>query len=188
LTILNRHFNHHKKFKNSLTLQTKNANTFSIKYSLTFKSIIPLGTIKNIRLILQFKPQTNKSKKLLVKQSYMLFTWMFYIENNLSSCKTNTTPRFFIRPTTRSKFTQIKAPMAHKTFSQEQFVIKSYSLQISFTSRYNLSKNSINSLNKSVLVATSLRKFVPFLETNLFFLKKITFHVHSSDRAYLKLF
>jgi hypothetical protein len=188
LTILNRHFNYHKKYKNSLLLPTKNTNTFRIKYSLTFKSIIPLGTIKNIRLILQFKPQTNKSKKLLVKQSYMLFTWMFYIENNLSSCKTNTTPRFFIRPTTRSKFTQIKAPMAHKTFSQEQFMIKSYSLQISFTSRYNLSKNSINSLNKSVLIATSLRKFVPFLETNLFFLKKITFHVHSSDKAYLRLF
>ena len=113
---------------------------------------------------------------------------MFYIENNLSSCKTNTTPRFFIRPTTRSTLTQIKAPMAHKTFSQEQFVIKSYSLQISFTSKYNLSSNSIDSLNKSMLVATSLRKFVPFLETNLFFLKKMTFNIYSSDQKYLLLF
>ena len=188
LNMLNRHFNLQKKFKNSLVPLSRNRNVFQIKYSLTFKSIIPLGTIKNIRLILQFKPQTNKSKKLLVKQSYMLFTWMFYIENNLSSCKTNTTPRFFIRPTTRSTFTQIKAPMAHKTFSQEQFVIKSYSLQISFTSKYNLSSNSIDSLNKSMLVATSLRKFVPFLETNLFFLKKMTFNIYSSDQKYLLLF
>jgi hypothetical protein len=74
LNMLNRHFNLQKKFKNSLVPLSRNRNVFQIKYSLTFKSIIPLGTIKNIRLILQFKPQTNKSKKLLVKQSYMLFT------------------------------------------------------------------------------------------------------------------
>jgi hypothetical protein len=187
LIILHKHFNSYKKFKNYST-PNKNNNILKIKYSLTFKSIIPLGTIKNIRLLLQFKPQTNKSKKLLVKQSYMLFTWLFYIENNLSSCKTNTTPRFFIRPTTRSTFTQIKAPMAHKTFSQEQFIIKSYSLQISFTSRYDMSEHSINSLNKSIFIATALRKFVPFLETNLFFLKKMTFNIYSSDGKYLLLF
>jgi hypothetical protein len=85
-------------------------------------------------------------------------------------------------------FTQIKAPMAHKTFSQEQFVIKSYSLQIAFTSQYSLSKKSIDSLNKSILAATALRKLVPFLETNLFFLKKITFNIYSNDGQYLRLF
>jgi len=188
LIMLHKHFHDHKKLKNSSVYVNKTSKILKIKYSLTFKSIIPLGTIKNIRLILQFKPQTNKSKKLLIKQSYMLFTWMFYIENNLSSCKTNTTPRFFIRPTTQSTFTQIKAPMAHKTFSQEQFTIKSYSLQIAFTSHYDLSENSINTLNKSILAATALRKFVPFLETNLFFLKKMTFNIHSSDKKYLLIF
>ena len=113
---------------------------------------------------------------------------MFYIENNLTACKTTATPRFFIRPTIQSRFTQIKAPMAHKTFSQEQFSIKTYSLQISFTSKYWLEQHSVNSLSKSMFVATSLRKFIPFLETNLFFLKKITFNIYSNDPKYLCIF
>ena len=45
-----------------------------IKYSFTFSSIISPSSINNIRLILNYKINKSKNKKLLVKQSYLLFT------------------------------------------------------------------------------------------------------------------
>ena len=73
---------------------------------------------------------TKKYKKLFVKQSYLLMTWVWYIQQkHTSSIK----PSFVFKPTKLNKLTLIKSPMAHKTFSQEQFQFKFYSLLISFS-------------------------------------------------------
>mgnify|MGYP000037952484 FL=1 len=77
--------------------------------------------------------------------------------------------------------------MAHKTFSQEQFTIRFYSLQVSFVTSYDPMAAALNSLNKSLLLATFLRVNMPILETNLFFLKKLTFNIRSSDPLFFKL-
>ena len=45
-------------------------------------------------------------------------------------------PSFFIHPQRRTRQTFIKAPMAHKTFSQEQFQSKFYTLSISFENTF----------------------------------------------------
>lgn len=163
-----------------------------IKYSFNFMSLISPSSVKNIRLIFQSSTST-KQKKLLVKQSYMLLTWMFYLSN--TSLKSSiggqqTTkikaPSFFIQPVRKSIFTLLKTPMAHKTFSQEQYLIKFYKLTVSFSSSFN-EFLVVNSINQSLLLSLFLRNSIPFFETNLLFLKRIRFSIKSSDTQFLRL-
>jgi hypothetical protein len=157
-----------------------------LKYKLKFTSIIAPGAVSNLRLI-QFNANTNSHNKLVVKQSYLLLTWLAYLKDkNIKSSKVNA-PSFFVQPVRQYKFTQLKAPMAHKTFSQEQFLLKHYDLVISFrtvlSTQYNL-----DSINNSIFVALSLRNSIPFFNTNLLFLKRINFSFRSSDCKFMKLF
>jgi len=56
--------------------------------------------------------------KILVKQSYVLLVWFFYLT---SVCRGQAyIPGFFVYSNRVTGFTILKAPMAHKTFSQEQ--------------------------------------------------------------------
>ena len=58
-------------------------------------------------------------------------------------------PSFFIYPTRNYMTTILKAPMAHKTFSQEQFGVRYYSLSIAFSIKLESSgKNITNYLNE----------------------------------------
>ena len=80
------------------------------------------------------------------------------------------TPSFFIHKRRQTKSTKLKTPMAHKTYSQEQFTFRSYDLSISFKSRY-LNQNKFLNVNSSIFVALNLRQNSPFFNTNLLFLK-----------------
>ena len=64
-------------------------------------------------------------------------------------------PSFFIHKTSRLKTTKLKAPMAHKTFSQEQFLLKFYSLSISFHTNQNATSLP-HSVNASIFIALKL--------------------------------
>lgn len=82
--------------------------------------------------------------------------------------------------------TLLKAPMAHKTFSQEQYVFKFYQLNVSYKNEFNY-YGVINSINKSVFLSLNLRlAAIPF-ETNLLFLKKFRFSFVASDKIYMNL-
>jgi hypothetical protein len=165
-----------------------------IKYSLTFVSLIAPGTISTIRLMLKSKTMPNDKRKLLVKQSYMLLTWLYYLKNNSTKPETKPIPAFFIHPVKQTKSTLIKAPMAHKTFSQEQYLFKCYKLTISFSNRCNLTLSKqnngtvINSSNDALLFAFFLRKSLLNFETNFFFLQKIRFNFYYKDSNIFLLF
>lgn len=100
----------------------------------------------------------NYKRKILVKQSYILLVWMHYlassssnnslVEGSETKVGTSTTnikvnpieeednvriPSFFIYPRRNYRTTIQKAPMAHKTFSQEQYLIRFYKLSITFS-------------------------------------------------------
>jgi hypothetical protein len=82
------------------------------------------------------RPGKDKSK-ILIKQSYVLLVWFFYL-TSLSASSPNkkdktAIPGFFVYPKKVTKFTILKAPMAHKTFSQEQISFSSYSFSLTFT-------------------------------------------------------
>ena len=110
-----------------------------------------------------------------------------YIQGTYSELNDNQkTPSFFIHKRHQSKTTKLKTPMAHKTYSQEQFTLRSYDLSISFKSKY-MTPRGVSSLNSSIFVALNLRQNSPFFNTNLLFLKYIKFAYPVQDQMYMTL-
>jgi len=173
--------------KRLTTRLQRERNSNRVQYTLRFASIITPATLKNIRLLQSTSYDTkNSHNKVLVKQSYLLLTWLMYVKGSYSSTEIVHVPSFFVQPISQSKLTNLKTPMAHKTFSQEQFLFKKYILTISFT-HLNSSVNSIQSINTSLFMALLLRAETPFFNTNLLFLKRFTVRLNSSDRKFFTL-
>ena len=165
---------------------TKKIKKNSLKYNLRFVSIISPGSITNLRLMqLGSKAHDTHHNKLVVKQSYLLLTWLVYIQN--SGKKSLTSPSFFIQPRNQTKFTHLKAPMAHKTFSQEQFIFKHYTIVVSFKVMVS-EQHVLESINDALFVILSIRDSIPFFNTNLLFLKRINFSFSSSDNSFFKFY
>lgn len=165
----------------------------SLFYSFKFASIISPGSIKNMTLVNRSSSR-GSSNSLYVKQSYVMLTWMAYIREVQVKQKRKTDesdseelqPSFFVFPCNRSKLTFLKAPMAHKTFSQEQFLTKTYTLSISFNSDFR-HNSTVVGVNNSMFLALSLRQDnLPF-ESNLMFLKKMKMSLSCSDPLYMTI-
>jgi len=126
--------------------------------------------------------RSNSRNNLLIKQSYLMLTWFSYLknQNNSSSDKVS----FFVKPTKKTKYTLTKSPMAHKTFSQEQYVLKFFNLNVSFKVQ---SQAGANSVNKSLYVAHLIRNSFIFFETNLFFLQRAVVTLPAKDSPFFKL-
>ena len=135
----------------------------------------------------------SSKNKVYVKQSYVLLTWMSYIRESEvravsreSSDSEDSQPSFFIFPIKRSRLTYLKAPMAHKTFSQEQFVSQFYTMSISFNNK--LKENStIPGVSNSTFLALKTRRELSPFETNLIFLKKSRVSMSVSDKNYMSI-
>jgi hypothetical protein len=159
----------------------------SIRYTLRFASIITPATLANIRLLqTSSHDKVGSHNKVLVKQSYLLLTWLIYVQGAYSPAETSHVPSFFVQPVSQSKLTNLKTPMAHKTFSQEQFLFKKYILTVSF-SHLNSPAHKINTINTSMFAALIMRAETPFFNTNLLFLKKFTLQLKSSDAKFFTL-
>jgi hypothetical protein len=163
-----------------------------VRHSFKFASILPPSSAYGTSLIATNAAASKNN--LLVKQSYLLFTWISYIQDPASRTSVQTTddtdasqlPSFFIHKKSTSKHTYIKAPMAHKTFSQEQFVYQTYSISISFKSKLETSQK-LDSINKCLYAALSIRHSFAPIETNLFFMKKVTMSFLTSDLNFMRL-
>ena len=168
----------------------------SIKYSYTFTSLISPFSNKNSTLL---NGRSSASKKISVKQSYILVTWISYFLNNQrldisGACSTDALPSalpskpykilsLFVKPTRVYKSTILKAPMAHKTFSQEQLMFRVYKLSISFSfpnSFYAVTPN----INQTLFIFLGLRSSPWYFGTNLFFLQKIRLCLLSKDNGF----
>ena len=100
--------------------------------------------------------------------------------------KDDAIPGFFIYPTRNYRTTTIKAPMAHKTFSQEQFMLRYYFLSITFNLRFESS--SCNSVNRALYYALFIIRSAPIVSTNLLLLKRYTVSFYYSDNIYFSYF
>ena len=187
-----------KLARHSLYLnQRKSSLMKSLRYTYKFASIISPGSLKDMTLVSRPKSGSGSKNSIYVKQSYVLLTWMTYIRetqsNGRSKKKTSdseednvSTPSFFVHPTKITRLTYLKAPMAHKTFSQEQFVTKSYNLTISFNNEFR-EQSKISSVNNSLYAALYLRNTYLPTETNLLFLKKLRMSITCKDGQYMTL-
>jgi hypothetical protein len=128
--------------------------------------------------LLTNKVGSSKSGSLRVKQSYMLLTWITYVSLNKGV-------KSIILPTKKYKSTLTKSPMAHKTFSQEQFQLKFFNYVI-FYNYYNWYSiiGLKNSLNYIYSIDKTFKK--DFISTNLFFLKKSTVSYNFTENKYFR--
>ena len=142
---------------------------------------------------------SSNNTRIYVKQSYIMLAWMAYIrevqtvrdytktKDKDDSLNSESYPSFFIYPCRLTKRTFLKAPMAHKTFSQEQFKMKFYTLGISFDNSIR-STSAVPGINESVYLSLTIRSNQTPFESNLFFLKKFRTSITCTDASYMKLF
>ena len=160
-------------------------------YSIKFNTIIPPANICDTRLLVR-NLGTNHGTvggggRLLIKQSYMLMTWAAYIvNNNTTLSKTALRPRCAHLPAKHTRFTATKAPMAHKTFSQEQYQYKHHSLIVSFDSKLTSSRKLIPSINESIYLKLLLRQSISKvnLGTNLFLMSRLSINQDIIDKEF----
>lgn len=168
-----------------------------LKYTLSFKSLFPFSlppTIFSVHGVgSKFIDNSGLTKRktgfsrVLVKNSYILFTWFFYLNtvvNRLGKFNRELVPSFFIKPKNTSKLTILKAPMAHKTFSQEQYRFRFYGFFFIFSFK---NYNAPPSANSALFAANYLRNSFFFFETNFFILNRIKFFFQSTGIQFLKI-
>lgn len=166
-----------------------NHSGIPLHYKLSFRSIIPPKSNLNIQTLtmnLQ-DPSLIDPKRLIVKNSYLILTWLFFLIKTNQNLKKDIkyhkyAPKFSVKPFKNSKFTIIKAPMAHKTFSQEQYLYSYYSLSTEFSF---FLKNSFLDLNKLLHFFLILKQSKFSIETNLFFVQKICVTTKLNDSIFL---
>jgi hypothetical protein len=159
----------------------------SFYYRFNFKTIIAPSSLASTRPHLKPSKGNLESSRLLVKQSYLVLTWFKFVymkRDNFMNCSRIT---FFIKPSRRKRFTLVKAPMAHKTFSQEQYIYKYYNIVISLNIRIVGLNYSILSVNHVLWILLLIRSSLFFFETNLFFLQKLSLRFPVRDTKYFKI-
>lgn len=161
----------------------------SIRYKFHFISLIAPFLLKDLRLItISSDPSTPKKARALVKQSYLLFTWFFY----LKEAKTSLTPkstniiRFAFLPVKRTVYTFTKAPMAHKTNSKEQMVFRFYRFTCSIKTFFRHNKGPL-SIEQGLFLTLLSKNTFPVFETNLLLLKSYTLSIQAFDKKYFNL-
>ena len=173
--------------KKSFLLKKKKlkfVNKILIKFN--FISLISPYLIKNLRFNFN---SFLKEKKILLKQSYILLTWFYYISflENKNKDKDKNKIKIFVFPLKNEKFTLTKAPMAHKNWSKEQYKFSFYKFIIKFNS-FLKEENKIKSLNEVILFILLTKKNFPFFETNIFFLKNISFFLNFKENTYFNYY
>ena len=88
-----------------------------------------------------------------------------------------------------SKLTLVKSPMAHKTFSQEQYKFEFFKLIVPLRSK-NPTTKQISSTTSSLHFALKLRSYYTnksIIGTNLLFLQKHIFRYIFTEKSFFKL-
>lgn len=188
--------------KNSYTLLKKREDSPSSRtlrgykyffYTLNFRSLIPVSTHLNLQsaTLGGLRTSYRSPNKLQLKQAYLLLTWILVFQKHTAvGTKTNKLqkPIFFVKPRLRSRFTITKAPMAHKTFSQEQYLFQFYNITTSFKLLIPMKLTwTYNSSNNALQLLLSLHNETFFFETNLFFIQRLSITLPLSAKKTLLL-
>lgn len=155
-----------------------------MKFSFSFISLTTPFILTNLRLSFNF---CKNEKKVLIKQSYILLTWFYYLNFIEKKINTKNQLKFFVMPTTFRKFTLTKAPMAHKNWSKEQYKFQFFKFKISFNV-FLKEDNNLTSLNQAVLFIFLTRKNFPQFETNLLFLKNVNIFFYLTDNNFFNYY
>jgi ribosomal protein S10 len=171
--------------KNFEIQQPVQAEPYSVVYNFTFVSLIAPYLLNDLRLSnISNSPSTPGKSTILIKQSYLLFTWFYYLKTSVMKTKTkNKVIKFAFLPIRRKSYTLTKAPIAHKTNSKEQFVFKFYKFKASVHTYYTVS-NRLISVDQGLEALIMTKRTFPFFETNVLLLKTAKVVLSLSDSTY----
>ena len=141
--------------------------TKKFNFNLSFSSLVSPFTQFHI----VFKNQAiTEENKIMIKQSYMIFTWLYYLTFLENKKQSKNQIKFAVLPIKKKIFTNTKAPMAHKNWSKEQYQKKIYKISIKFSNYLNEELNLLT-LNCAIFLLLTIKKYFPIFETNLLYLK-----------------
>jgi len=175
-----------KTFENS---KLSNNLSSDVSYNFTFISLISPNLLNNIRIddINLVSSTRSKKSSILVKKSYLIMTWLYYLSFTVTNKAEENPIKFTFLPTLRRKYTLTKAPMAHKTNSKEQFVFKFYKCRVSIKTQL-VQEFSLNSVDQLLLALLNAKNYFPFFSTNLLFLKFYSIRMTLTDSNYFNFY
>jgi hypothetical protein len=158
----------------------------SISYKFRFVSLISPYLLRDLRVFnITSSPSTPKKSTLLMKQSYLLMTWFYYLKESQFKIrgKSENRLKFSFLPTKRSMYTLTKAPMAHKTNSKEQFVFRTFRFKVSVKTFFSAA-SAPASVDAALAALYMTKSIFPIFETNLLLLKGYYVFIKMHDSNY----
>lgn len=128
-----------------------------------------------------------KKSTILVKQSYLIMTWLYYLTFTVKQKDEDRIIEFAFLPIRRKMYTLTKAPMAHKTNSKEQIVFKFYKFKVSIKSNF-LTEYSLKSIDQGLLSLLNAKYLFPVFDTNLLFLKNYSIQTLLTDKTFFNYY
>ena len=180
----NNHFYYLKQHGRSEPLVT--VHRPSIAYKFRFVSLISPYLLSDLRVFnITSSPSTPKKSTLLLKQSYLLMTWFYYLKESQfkPQGKSENRLKFTFLPTRRTMYTLTKAPMAHKTNSKEQFVFRTFRFKVSIKTFF-ASTSAPLSVDAALSALYMTKSIFPVFETNLLLLKNYVIILKMHDSIY----
>ena len=156
-----------------------------VTYNFMFISLISPLLLNNLRLsTISSNITSSRKTKLLIKQSYLILTWFYYltISTTLNKKDLNSL-KFSCLPLKSKSYTLTKAPMAQKTRSKEQFNFKFYVFKVSVNTKL-ANDYLLKSLDQTLLAFLVMKSVFPVFETNLLFLKSYTLNLRFLDNTF----
>lgn len=154
----------------------------SISFHFLFASLIAPFISPNINIL--FQTNTWIRKKNLLKNSYIILAWFYYLDS-IHTPNKDSGLRFFVLPTKAQVYTLTKAPIAHKLWSKEQYKFVFYLFRISFNNSSFIDAK-ITSVNQGLLFLLIVKKTIPFFSSNLMVLKTARVCFQLTDNTYFK--
>ena len=171
--------------KSLIAKQPLHKKPYSVVYNFTFVSLIAPYLLNDLRISnVTSSPSTPGKSTILIKQSYLLFTWFYYLKTSIMRVGTkNKIIKFAFLPIRRKSYTLTKAPMAHKTNSKEQFVFKFYKFKAAVHTDYTIA-HRLTSVDQALTALLMTKQTFPFFETNVLLLKHSTVFLSMEDSVY----
>ena len=173
--------NHWSMWTHHLLQEARYNRGAMLRYSFRFTSIIAPNT--DIRSDVTFKLKAPKDRyRIKLKHSYLMLAWFMTMtasEEQPDEVKTT----LAILPPKQNKLTLTKAPMAHKTNSKEQYLIKNYNF--AFSVKLWVESDYVNNgLRSGALMLQLSEELFPCFETNLLYLKSGSVEYSTSAQRY----
>lgn len=164
--------------QNMSKLQTREA----FQYKVYFVSSIPAHNLESNTLYSYDAWSKNNQlpSKFSIKKSYLIMSWFHQFCFSSLNSNNKKSIHFATLPTTRSRYTLTKAPMAHKTNSKEQYEFRFYYTVATLNFRLKPG-NFVNSVNAAALSIILCKKSLPLIATSILLIKHYTIMYYFND-------